>query len=118
MLSRILGIITIFTGLLWLVKPEILKNRLKKKMNRKLRLAIFGFVVAFGFLIIGAVFKIPGVLPKIAGIIGLIIAIKGILVITSKASERMLEWLGGKPIIFFRVWAAFILATGLILVLS
>ena len=118
MLSKILGAVTITTGLLWLAKPQILQNRLKKKMNRNLKFTVFGFIIVFGFLILGSVIKAPGLIPKIAGIAGLVIAIKGIRILTSKASERVLEWWANKPLGFFRIWAAFVLATGIALILS
>ncbi|MEA3306113.1 MAG: hypothetical protein U9R52_04795 [Candidatus Omnitrophota bacterium] len=118
MLSNMLGVIIIITGLLWLFKPEILRNRLKKKMNRKLKLIVYGFVIMFGFLIIGSVIKAPGLLPKIVGIMGIILAIKGILLITSKASEKMLNWLADRPLGFFRIWAFVILIMGIMLILA
>jgi hypothetical protein len=118
MLAKILGILTILIGLLWLVKPEILKNRLKKKMGRKLKFTVYGFVIVFGFLVAGSVFRAPGLLPKILAIIGLFIAIKGILLITSRASDKMIEWIAAKPLGVFRVWAVFVVGTGIMLLVS
>ncbi len=115
MLAKILGIIWIVLGLLWIARPRILKNRLQKKMDRKLRRVVFGFVLVFGFLMIGSVITAEGLLPKIIGLIGIIITIKAILLFTSKASEKIINWLAGKPLIFFRIWAVFILAIGLAL---
>lgn len=105
-------------GLLWLAKPQALQKRLNRKMNRSLKFTVFGFVIVFGFLILGSVIRAPGTIPKIAGIVGLVIAIKGIRMLTSKGSEKMLEWWANKPLGFFRIWAAFILATGIALLLS
>lgn len=105
-------------GILWAIKPHILQNRLKKKMSRKLRFAVYGFIVVFGFLMAGSVFKAPGALAKLAGVIGLIIAIKGILLLTSKASDKMQEWIAAKSLMFFRIWALIILATGLVMLFS
>ncbi|MBL7156906.1 MAG: hypothetical protein ISS92_01955 [Candidatus Omnitrophica bacterium] len=118
MLSNILGTISIITGLLWFFKPEGLKNRLKKKMNRKLRFIVFGFIIVFGFMIIGSVIGTPGFLPKLVGIIGIIIAIKGILLLTSKTSEKISDWLGERPLVFFRIWALVVLAIGMMLILA
>lgn len=118
MLSKILGVATIMMGLLWLAKPQVLQNRLKKKMNRNLKFTVFGFVIVFGFLVLGSVIKAPGLIPKLIGIVGLVIAIKGIRMFTSKASEKILGWWANKPLGFFRIWAAFILATGIALLLS
>ena len=116
MLAKILGTIWIVSGLLWLFKPESLRNRLKKRMSRKLRWIIYGFILIFGLLIIGSVLKANGLLPKIVGVIGIIITIKGILLLTSKTSEKIFTWWSERPIVFFRVWALFILVTGLMLV--
>ncbi|MGB2661779.1 MAG: hypothetical protein WBD04_05295 [Candidatus Omnitrophota bacterium] len=117
MLAKILGAIWIILGLLWLIKPEILKNRLKKKINRRMRRVVYGFLLVFGFLMIGSAFKVPGVLPKIIGIIGMIIAIKAIIMIMSKASEKMFDWWAERPLIYFRIWALVILAIGVMLII-
>ena len=113
MLTKILGVIWILLGVLWLIKPEMLKKRLKKKMNRKIKWIVFGFVVMFGFIMIGSVFKTPGVLPKIIGIIGMILVIKGIILVTSKTSDRIFGWLEDRPLKIFRIWALVFLAIGL-----
>lgn len=115
MLSKIAGIIWIVFGLLWLARPEVLKNRLKKKMNRRMKKIVYGFILMFGFLLIGSVIKAPGLLPKVIGIIGAIIAIRAIMAITSTASEKMLDRLGDRSIKFFRVWAVSVLVIGVIL---
>ena len=70
MLSKILGVIWIILGLWWVVKPEALKNRLKRKMSRKVRWMVFIFVIIFACSMIGSVLKVSGLLPKIVGIIG------------------------------------------------
>ncbi|MBN1353469.1 MAG: hypothetical protein JW994_02220 [Candidatus Omnitrophica bacterium] len=118
MLSKILGTLSVLGGLLWLVKPEALKNRLTRKMDRTLRRVIFLFIVVFGFLIIVSVIKSPGLLSKAVGVIGLVITVKGIQLITSKASGKMSEWLSGKSMLFFRIWAAAICVFGIMLILS
>lgn len=117
MLAKIIGTIWVVLGLLWLVKPESLKYRLKKKLSRKLRRVVFAFILVFGLLIIGSVLKAPGILAKIVGIIGIFIAVKAVLLLTSKTQEKLFDWWAERPIIFFRIWAAFVLATGIMLVL-
>ena len=77
-------------------------------MSRKVRWTVYGFLLVFGFLMMGSVFKAPGLVPKIVGIIGIIITIKVILMITSKTSEKIFGWLAKKPLIIFRIWALFI----------
>ena len=112
MLSTIIGVLWIILGLFWLFRPEALKNRLKRKMNRRMKLTVYIFVLVFGVLLIGSVFKVRGILPKVIGIIGMLITIKVITLITSKTSEKFLEWWEGRPIVFFRVWALCMLAIG------
>jgi len=113
MLSKILGSIWIITGLLWTIKPVMLKNRLNKKMSRKLRLVVYVFIAVFGLFIIGSALKARGLLPKIAGLLGIIITIKAILLLTSKSSEKMLAWWSGRPVVFFRALGAFMFLMGL-----
>lgn len=115
MLSKVIGVIWIILGAVWLTRPEILKARLRKKMSRKIRLIVYGFIMVFGFLLIGSVIKAHGFLPKIIGLVGMIITIKAILLITSRTSERVLAWWAEKPLTFFRIWGLFILVIGLML---
>jgi len=116
MLSNILGVIWVLLGLLWTIKPEMLKNRLKKKMSRRIRRVVFGFLLVFGILMVGSVLKVPGVLPKVLGIVGMIIAIKAITLITSKTSEKVFEWWGERPVVWFRVWGLIVLGVGVMLI--
>jgi len=117
MLSKILGVIWIILGLWWVIKPEALKNRFKRKMSRKVRWTVFAFVIIFACSMIGSVLKVSGFLSKVVGIIGLVIAIKAIMFITSKTSEKVLEWWGSRSLGFLRIWAVFILVTGVMLVM-
>jgi multisubunit Na+/H+ antiporter MnhB subunit len=115
MFAKVLGIIWILLGILWALKPDMLKRRLQKKMNRKMRRVVFGFILVFGFLLIGSVLKTPGILAKIVGVIGMVIAIRGIMLLTSKTSEKVFEWWGERPLVFFRVWGVVVFATGVML---
>lgn len=118
MLANILGVIWILLGILWVIKPEMLKNRLGRKMDRKLRRMTFIFVVFFGLMILGSVIKAEGLVPKIIGLIGIIITIKGILLVTSKTSEKLISWWAERSLVFFRIWGIIILTTGVMLILA
>lgn len=118
MLSKILGIIWIILGFLWLLRPESLKNRLKKKMNRKMKMTIYGFMLMFGFLLIVSAIKTHGLLPKIIGLIGVVIIIKAVFLFTAKTSEKILDWWTQRPLIFYRSWAVFVLVTGIMLIFA
>ena len=115
-MAKILGIIWIALGLLWSAKPQLLRNRLMRKMNRKMRWTVYGFMLMFIFLLIGSIIKAQGLLPKIIGLIGMIIVVKGILLITSKTSEKMSGWWAKRPLVFFRVCGIIILIVGILLI--
>lgn len=85
-------------------------------MTRRMRRVIFGAVIAVGVLMSGSAFRVPGILPKIVGLLGMVIAIKAIMLVTSKTSERIFEWWGERPLVFFRVWALFLVLTGIALI--
>ena len=118
MLSKILGIISIVLGLLWLIKPQALKNRLSKKMSRRLKLIVYIFIIIFGFGIITSIAKAQGILPKIAAILGIVVTVKFILFITSKTSEKISDFLKSKPLYYFRIWALIILIIGVMMILQ
>lgn len=116
-MAKILGIIWIILGILWAVKPAILRDRLKRKMSRKIKWAVYGFLLAFGILITGSVMKIPGILAKIVGLVGVILIIKTIVLMLSKTSEKLWEWWLSQPLIIFRLQALCFVVVGIMLVL-
>jgi hypothetical protein len=118
MFANILGGIWILMGLWWMIRPASLKNRLKRKMTRRLKLVIYCFVFSFGILIMGSVVKASGLVAKIVGVVALYLAIKAIVLVTSKTSEKVFEWWGERPIIFFRLWALFFLGAGVYLIIG
>ena len=115
MLSRILGIIWIISGLLWLIKPETLRNMLGRKIKRKTIWVVFSFILMFGLLLTGSVIRVYGLLPKIIGITGMVLAIRAIMIITSRTSEKFSDWWAARPVAYFRMWALFILGMGIML---
>jgi len=116
MLSKVIGLIWLIMGIIWLFKPGSLKSRLTRKMSRKLKWVTFGFMFLFGILILGSVFKTPGILPKIVGLAGLIITVKGILFLTAKTSEKLTAWWKEKPLFIFRIWGFLMGLIGLALI--
>ena len=44
MFAKLFGLLWIVLGILWLIKPEMLRSRLKKKMTRKVMWLILGIV--------------------------------------------------------------------------
>lgn len=112
MFAKILGIIWIVLGVLWVAKPQIPKERLKRKMARKIKWVVFGFVALFAFTLIGSILKAQGMPLKIVGLIALVVVARTILLVTSKTSEKVSAWWQGRSLVFFRIWGLFFLAMG------
>ena len=85
-------------------------------MNRKLKFITYGFIIVFGFLIVGSVIRTEGFLHKAIGIMGMVLVVKGIILLTSRSSEKILSWISEKPPLFFRIWALVILIFGIMLI--
>lgn len=113
MLYKILGMAWIAIGLLWLIQPQRLRGRLQRKMTLRMKWIVFGFLLTFGFAMLGSVLRADGLGIKIAGIIGMAITVKAILLITSKTSQKVISWWVAKPLIFFRIWGLLVLLAGL-----
>ena len=118
MLAKIIGTFWTVFGLIWLIKPASLKTRLEKKMSRRIKLVVYIFMLIFGLAIIASVMRAPGWLPKLVGLAGIAITIYAIRLLTTKTSEKILVWLGKKPLIFFRVMALVIIGIGIMLILA
>ena len=116
MLTKILGIIWVVLGMWWLLKPEALKKRLKRKMSRRLKWTIYGSVLAFALILIGSVMRTPGIIPKIIILIGAILAIRVITLFAAKTADKVLDLWADRPLNFFRIWALVTLATGIMLI--
>ncbi len=118
MIAKIFGIIWILLGILWIFKPQMLRNRFKKKMSRKGRRIFFFFILMASFVMVGSVIKAPRMTAKIVGVIGMFVAIKAIMVLTSRTSEKVLSWWAERPLGIFRAWAVVIFITGVLLMLT
>ncbi|MBN1871745.1 MAG: hypothetical protein JW800_04140 [Candidatus Omnitrophica bacterium] len=115
-MARLLGIFWLLFGIVWLIRPDILKNRLKRKMSRRIRWTIYGFLFFFGLIMIGSLIKAEGLLPKIIGILGVILVIKSTLLFLSKTSDRLWKWWAEQPLMIFRLQALIIIIVGAMLV--
>jgi hypothetical protein len=117
-LSRIIGSIVMFLGILGVINPGGFKRRLVRKMNFRMKFIVYGFVLVFAVLILGSAITAESLMAKAGGIVGLIITIKVIMLITSKSSQKLSMWLDGKPLRFFRVWAVVVFVMGLMVYLG
>ena len=115
MFVKILGYIWLVVGILFLLKPQILKNRLQKKGLKKLRKYFVLLALILGALLISIGFKFQGILAKIVMILGILGIFEGIFLLKAKASDKIIEWFAAKPLIYFRLGACFYIAIGIIL---
>lgn len=118
MFSRVLGIIWIILGILWLIKPEMLRKRLIRKTSRKIRWAIYGFVLMFIFSLLGIIFRAEGLLLKLIGIIGIFVVIRMTAFVSGRADQKLGDWGSKQSLLFFRIWGIVILIIGLSLFLA
>ncbi len=117
MIATILGWILIIMGVLFLLKPQLLKNRLQKKGLKKLKRYMFFVLVSLGGLFIGVAWGIPGIFGKILMVLGIIGILKGFFILKAKAAEKTIEWLRAQPLILFRIGACFYITLGIIILL-
>lgn len=115
MFVKIFGYIWLAFGILFLLRPQILKNRLQKKGLKRVRKYFVLLALALGGLLISVGFKFQGTLAKILMIFGILSAFKGLFFLNAKTSDKIVEWSAALPIIYFRIGACVYIAIGVIL---
>lgn len=105
MLLTILGWFWVITGVIFLIQPERLRDKLKKKSVKKLKKIFFGLALVIGLLLVKAAWGIPGLLAKILVVLGFIGILKAFYFLKAKAADSLIEWFIGQPVKFFRMWA-------------
>lgn len=115
MLVRIVGYIWLAVGILFLIRPQMLKNRLLKKGLRRLRKYFILLALALGGLLIPIGFKFQGIFAKIVMILGILAIFKGFLLLNSKTSAAFMDWAAKLPLRYYRMGACFHIAIGVII---
>jgi len=118
MFSYILGSLFIIIGVLFLLFPESLRKRLRKKALRKIRNYLFAGAITLGILLISTGWKYEGLFPKILILIGIIAIFKGVFFIKSKSADKVTEWILKQPVIYFMIFAACQIILGLLIILG
>jgi uncharacterized protein YjeT (DUF2065 family) len=103
-------------GLVFLLYPEGLRRRLRKKALRRIRRYFFAAAVFLGILLISAGWKYEGILPKILVLIGIIAILKGLFFLKSKAADKITEWILEQPVLFLKIFAACQIVLGLLII--
>ena len=117
MFSAILGYFWILMGLFFFVRPQFLKNIMQKKTIKKMRGVLFALALALSGLFINIGWKLPGILAKIVLIFGVLGVFKAFFILQGKMMDKVIEWMGARPLGFFRLAAVFHIGFGAILVL-
>ena len=118
MLANIIGWIFIILGVLFLIKPELLRKKLQKKGVKKLKKNLFFMAIVMSLMLITTSFKMSGVWAKIIAILGIIGVFKAIFLLKAKAAEKMIEWSAKQPVNVFRVGGLAYIFIGIIILRS
>jgi len=113
MFANILGWFWICMGVFLFLKPEVFRNKIKKKGIKKLKRFFFGLTLTLSILLISVAWKAHGAMAKAVVIFGIFGLIKAILIVSSKSFEKMTEWIINKPLIIFRVGALIHIGIGI-----
>jgi hypothetical protein len=103
-------------GILFLLYPESLRKRLRKKALRKIRRYLFACAIALGILLISTGWQYEGLFPKILILVGIIAILKGVFFLKSKAADKVTEWILKQPVIFFKIFAACQIILGFLII--
>ena len=115
MLAKLLGWVWIILGVIFLIKPQMLRNRLQKKGIRKIRKYLFAGALALSSMILSIAWNAEGILAKIVFVFGLVGIFKSMFFLKEKTSQKLIEWIAKQPIKFFSVWAIAQICFGMML---
>ena len=116
MLSYIVGSFFIMLGILFLLYPESLRKRLRKKALRKIRKYLFAGAITLGILLVSTGWQYKGFFPKILALVGIIVVSKGVFFLKSKSADKVTEWILKQPVIFFKIFAACQIILGILII--
>jgi len=117
MIIRIVGWFWVITGVLFLLMPGLLRNRIQKKSNKVVRRYLFAMAIFIGAGLISIGMEISGAAAKIVMVIALIALVKGVFMLKSKAANSIIDFFKDKPISVFRIWAGIQIAIGALILL-
>ncbi len=112
MLANLAGWFLIIIGVIFFLKPELLRKRLQRKSHKTARKILFSLIIVISSFIITLAFKTQGALSKILGILGIIGIVKGFLLIKGKLADKLLDLYIKQPVGVFRIWAVIQIAIG------
>ncbi len=117
MFIGIIGWFWILTGVLFLIKPDMLKKRFQKKSNKVVRRYLFAMAIFLAMGLISVGLEVGGMIAKVLMVIVLIALIKGLFLLKSKIANNVIEFLRSKPASLFRIWAVAQIAIGALILM-
>ncbi|MFC1709608.1 hypothetical protein ACFL2J_06110 [Candidatus Omnitrophota bacterium] len=118
MLIKLIGWFWLITGILFLIWPQMLRNRLQKKTYKQIRRLLFILAIFIGALLFSAGFRAEGFKAKLLMIIGVIGLLKALLFLKAKAAEKILNWFLKQRLSFFRFCACIQIVIGAVILLA
>ncbi len=111
---RLIGLFWVICGIVFLVFPQFLRWKIKKKGVRKLRRTILFLLLPLFTWLISLIFTVKGIVDKIGIIILIILLVKLVFYLASKFFVRIKYFFAQSPLKVFRVFAFSYIILGLI----
>ncbi len=118
MLAKILGWLFVGIGILFFIRPNTLREKLKKKSIKRIKKYLCIIAISIGILLIKASWGIKGILAKAIIVLGILAIVKGFFFIKGKASEKVIVWFSKQSLLLFRFIALIYLGLGIIILLG
>ncbi|OIO39220.1 MAG: hypothetical protein AUJ75_01645 [Candidatus Omnitrophica bacterium CG1_02_49_10] len=115
MFIKPIGWIYIALGTWRLIKPQGIKRWFGKKINKALRKVFLALTLIVSGIFINASFRIEGIWSKVLLILGILGIVKGLIFLKGKSFEKIMKWWSDRPLWIWRLWAAFAVAFGIML---
>ena len=115
MLATILGWFWLCMGILFFVKPHLLKRMLEKKTFKKIKKYMIAIAIVLSVLLIKVSWGVPGILAKIVLVLGIIGIFKMVFFFKGKLIDKVLDWYKDKPLWIFRLGACFHIGVAIVL---
>lgn len=115
---KIVGWLLIVLGTVSFAKPELLRNKLRKKGLRSVKRYLFAAAFSLGVLLMSAGWRHEGVFPKILMATGLVFIVKGVYLAKAKSADLFAARFEQLPPLYLRMFALVQIATGCVIILG
>jgi len=114
---KVIAILWIILGVVWLFRPESFRSYVRKKIFKKYRrLALILLLITGGYLL--SFFRFSFVAAKLIALLGLIVIIKALFLLNRKFSESLSRYIEKIPIFYIRVASLLLIGIGISIFLT